>query len=171
MGRMSCTAADSQERLGAKVLSRWRVVSVLPSVLLLIGVSTVFFFSGDRGHFYRQGWVSSHQLSVANNFSLATHFIQFNYEYLDEFGHGNPDYFLYGRFPPGGYALIKLVTFIFDNNLSAQIYAARMLMLAFFVGTVMLAFWTLCQLTSSKWVALSATALAFSSGFFCTIMT
>lgn len=151
-------------KINGKVPDRWRLVSVLPSVLLLIGVSTVFFFSGDRGHFYRQGWVSSHQLSVANNFSPATHFIQFNYKYLDEFG--NPDYFLYGRFPPGGYALIKLVTFTFDNNLSAQIIAARMLMLVFFVATVMLAFWSLCRLTSSKWVALSATALAFSSGFF-----
>lgn len=38
-------------------------------------------------------------------------------------------------------------------------------MLVFFVGTVILAYWSLCRLTSSKWVALPATALTFSSGF------
>lgn len=83
---------------------------------------------------------------------------------MDEFG--NLGYSLYGRFPPGGYALIKLVTFAFENDLSAGIYAARMLMLILFVGTVVLAYWSLCRLTSSKWVAVSATALAFSSAYF-----
>ena len=39
-------------------------------------------------------------------------------------------------------------------------------MLILFVGTVVLAYWSLCRLTSSKWVALSATALAFSSAYF-----
>lgn len=139
-------------------------MSVLPLILLLIGVSTVFFFTNGRGHFYRQASVSSHQLSIVNNFSLATHFIQFEHESLDEFG--NLNYSLYGRFPPGGYALIKLATFVFDNNLSTQIYAARILMLMFFAGTLVLAYWSLCRLTSSKWAALSATALAFSSGYF-----
>lgn len=139
-------------------------MSVLPLILLLIGVSTVFFFSNGRGHFYRQAYVSSQQLSIVNNFSLATHFIQFEHESLDQFG--NLNYSLYGRFPPGGYALIKLATFVFDNNLSTQIYAARILMLIFFAGTLVLAYWSLCRLISSKWVALSATALAFSSGYF-----
>ena len=169
---MSRTAADirqplraAQENLAADRKSyRWRVVPVLPLVLLLAGVSTVFFFSGDRGQFYRQGWVSSHQLSVASNFSPATHFVQFGFKYLEEFGSLN--YFLYGRFPPGGYALIKLATFGFDKDLSMQIYAARMLMLVFFAGTMILAYWSLCRLTSSSWTALSATALAFSSGYF-----
>lgn len=171
MGRMSRTAVDSQELLGTtcsekngKVPGRWRVVSVLPLAMLLIGVSTSFFFDGGRGHFYRRAWSSSETLSIADNFSPVTHFINFHYKYLDEFG--NSIYHLYGRFPPGGYALIKLVTFAFDDNISTQIYMARMLMLGFFVGTVVLAYWTLCRLTSSKWVALSATALAFSSGYF-----
>ena len=167
---MSRTAADIRQPLRAvqenldadRKPYRWRVV--LPPVLLLAGVSTVFFFSGDRGQFYRQGRVSSHQLSIASNFSLATHFGQFEYKYLEEFG--DPNFRLHGRFPPGGFALIKLVTFGFDKDLSMQIYAARMLMLVFFAGTMMLAYWSLCRLTSSRWTALSATALAFSSGYF-----
>lgn len=185
MGR---TAADSQEPLevaqgdlgtdrksyltsrlfagrsetNGKIFCRWR--AILPLVMLLAGVSTVFLFSGDRDYFYRQNWVSSHQLAVAGNFSPATNFMSYDYKMLDEFGNFN--YILYGRFPLGGYALIKLVTFAFDNNMSTQIYAARILMLVFFVGTVMLAYWSLCRLISNRWVALSATALAFSSGYF-----
>lgn len=136
----------------------------MPLVMLLAGVSTVFLFSGDRDYFYRQNWISSHQLAIASNLSPATNFMQYDSKILD--GFGNFSYALYGRFPLGGYALIKLVTFAFDNNMSTQIYAARILMLVFFVGTVLLAYWTLCRLTSNRWVALSATAIAFSSGYF-----
>ena len=188
MGPMSRTAADSQEPLGAaqddlgtdrksyligrlfaggsetngKASCRWR--AVLPLVMLLAGVSTVFLFSGDRDYFYRQSWVSSHQFAVASNLSPASNFMQFDFKILDSFG--NLNYNLYGRFPLGSYVLIRLVTFAFDNNMSVQIYVARILMLVFFVGTVMLAYWSLCRLTSNRWVALSATALAFSSGYF-----
>lgn len=136
----------------------------MPLVMLLAGVSTVFLFSGDRDYFYRQNWVSSHQLAIAGSLSPATNFMQYDSKILD--GFGNFSYALYGRFPLGGYALIKLVTFAFDNNMSTQIYAARILMLIFFVGTMMLAYWTLCRLTFNRWVALSATAMAFSSGYF-----
>lgn len=136
----------------------------MPLVMLLAGVSTVFLFSGDRDYFYRQGWVSSEHLAIASNLSPASDFMQFRYKMLDEFGRFN--YILHGRFPLGGYVLIKLVTFAFDNNMSTQIYAARILMLGLFVGTVILAYWSLCRLTFSRWVALSATALAFSSGYF-----
>lgn len=141
---------------------RWR--SVLPLVMLLAGVSTVFIFSGDRDYFYRESWVSPHHFAIASNLSPASNFIQFEHKMLD--GVGNFSHILYGRFPPGGYALIKLVTFAFDNNMSTQIYVARILMLVFFAGTVMLAYWSLCRLISNRWVALSATALAFSSGYF-----
>ena len=185
---MSCTAADSQEPLGtaqddtgtdrksyligrlfagnsetdSKILGRWR--AVLPLVMLLAGVSTVFLFSGDRDYFYRESWISTHQFAIASNLSPAFNFMQFEYKIMD--GVGNLSHSLAGRFPLGGYALIRLVTFAFDNNMSTQIYVARILMLVFFVGTVMLAYWSLCRLTSNRWVALSATALAFSSGYF-----
>ena len=185
---MTRTAADSQEPLGAarddlstdrksyligrllaggsetnrKASCRWR--AGLPLVMLLAGVSTVFLFSGDRDYFYRQSWVSSQHFAIASNLSPASNFMQFDYKILDPFG--NLNYNLYGRFPLGGYALIRLVTFAFDNNMSTQIYVARILMLVFFVGTVMLAYWSLCRLTSNRWVALAATTLAFSSGYF-----
>ena len=151
--------------ISEKVLGRWRVVSVLPLILLLIGVSTVFFFGSDRGYFYRpvaHAFTSSQTLSRVSHFSPATHFIDFDYKMLDEFG--NPSYLLYGRFPLGGLALIKLAIVGFDD-LSTRIYAASTLVLIFFVGTIVLAYWSLCRLTSSKWIALSATALAFSSGY------
>ena len=61
--------------------------------------------------------------------------------------------------------LITLVILPFDDDLSAQIYAARMLMITFFAGATVLAFLAISRLTSNDWIALTVTLLAFSSTY------
>ena len=141
----------------------------LPLVLLLIGMSTVFLFGNDRGYLHRDTWdklhntqqASSHFLSMAVNFSPSHHFLGFMSRGFDV--HGNLDYLVYNRFPPGGYALIKLVTLPFGDDLSNRIYAAQIFMLVFFVGSAVFAYLSLCRLTSDKWIASAATLIVFSS--------
>ncbi len=137
---------------------------LLPLALLLLALSTVFIFGGDRGYFYRGGghnWVSSQHITVAVNLSLEHGFQRFERRIMDE--DGAVRYAPYNRFPPGGYLLMKLATLPVSGNPSAQIYAARVLMLLFFTGAAVLAYLSLCRLTSNRWIALTATLLAFSS--------
>ena len=141
----------------------------LPLVLLLIGMSTVFIFGNDRGHFFRNTWnpshhfpwLSSQHLAIATNLSPSHNFIGFLSQNFDM--EGNTDYEVFNRFPPGGYALIKLVTLPFGGDLFSRIYAGQILMLMLFVGTAVLAYWSLCRLISSRWIALSAVLITFSS--------
>ena len=72
-------------------------------------------------------------------------------------------YVPYNRFPPGVYLLVKLAILPASDNLSARLYAARILMLLLFAAAAVLAYLSLCRLTSNRWVALTATLLAFSS--------
>ncbi len=68
----------------------------------------------------------------------------------------------------GGYALLKLATLPFGDDLSAAIHAARMLMLLFFAAAAALAYLAMLRLidsTSNRWIALTATLLAFSSPY------
>lgn len=149
---------------------RGRPGRLLPLFVLLLGMSTVFFFVGDRGHFYRNAWnpsdhfhwTSSQHLTIAVNLSHSHNFLGFESQSADI--DGNIVYSdAYNRFPPIGYVLIKLVTLPFGDDLSNRIYAAQMLMLIFFVGTAVLAHLTLCRLTSHRWIASAATLMVFSS--------
>ena len=136
----------------------------LPLLLLLSALSTVFLFGNDYGHFYRPGHhdaTSANHLAVAANLSPEHHFLLFYHQTLDK--DGRPSYTPYNRFPLGGYALIKLAILPFGNDLSAQIHAARMVFLLFFAGSAVLAYLSLCRLTANRWIALTATLLAFSS--------
>lgn len=140
---------------------------LVPFVLLLLGLSTVFPFGNDRGHFYRPGHhdaVTSNYLAVVANLSFEHNFVRFYHQTLD--ADGTITYDVYHRFPIGGYILLKLATLPFGDDFSTQIYAARMAMLLFFVATAVLAYLSLCRLTSNRWIALAATLLAFSS-FYC----
>ena len=140
----------------------------LPTLLLLLALATLLLHSGDRGHFYRglqHNQISSHYLVLAANTSVRDNFLGFYYRTLD--ADGNPVYGgLHNRFPFGARLLTKLATLPFQDDLSAQIHAARLLMLAFFAGAAVLAYLSLCRLTSQRWVALAATCLSFSS-FYC----
>ena len=144
-----------------------RFTGLLPLILLLIALSTVFLFGNDRGYFYRS-WLhnalTSNYLVVTANLSYKHNFLGFHRQTLD--ANGTRSYDPYNRFPIGGYALIKLAILPFDGNLSAQIYAARMLMLLFFVAIGVLAYLSLCRLTSNRWIALTATLLSLSS-YYC----
>ena len=139
-----------------------------PLVLLLLAFSTVFLFGNDRNRFYRPAshhdWVSSEHLAVAVNLSPAHNFLMFHrLSGVKERGGGGFYYKPYNRFPVGGYALISLATLPFRDDLSAQLYAARMLMLAFFVAAAVVAYHATSRLSSSRWIALTAVLLSFSS--------
>ena len=141
--------------------SRFRsLLTILPLIILLLGVSTEFLFNNIIGYF-RPYTFSAIPLTVAVNFSPNHHFLGFLSQNLDV--EGNIEYQAYNRFPPGGYVLMKLVTLSFGDDLSGGIYVARLLVLVFFVGAAVLAYWSLCRLTSSRWIALTVTLLAFSS--------
>ena len=146
-------------------------------------MSTALFFVQDRGYFYRNTWnpsehfewLSSHNLTVAVNYSFENHFLGFVNQSVDAEGNIDygvyadvdsrdvSDYRVYNRFPPGGYFLIKLVTLPFGDDLSNRIYAARILMLSLFAGTAVLAYWSLCRLTHNRWIASAVTLTVFSS--------
>ena len=149
-------------RLAAAQRQAW-----LPPALLLFALSSVFLFSGDRSHFYREhshNILSAERLAIAENLSIKHHFLMFTAQTLDS--DGNTVYIPYNRFPIGGHALIKLAILPFGGDLSAQVYVARTLMLLFFAAAAVLAYLSLCHLISSRWIALTATLLAFSSPYF-----
>ena len=136
----------------------------LPLLLLLLALSTVFLFGNDRGQFYRSphhNGVSANHLAVAANLSAEHDFLLFYYQTLDN--DGAPSYTPYNRFPLGGYALIKLAILPFGNDFSAQLHAARVMFLLFFAGSAVLAYLSLRRLTANRWIALTASLLAFSS--------
>ena len=147
------------DRLETALRSDW-----LPLALLLIALSTVFIFGGDRGHFYRpheHNGISSDHLRIAVNLSPEHGFQRFTHRFIDD--DGNVRYRPYNRFPIGGYLSMKLATLPFGENPSAQLYAARILMLLFFTAIAVMAYLSLCRLTSNRWIALTAILLGFSS--------
>ena len=139
----------------------------LPFLLLLLALATVFLFGNDRGHFYRIGhhdYLSSQSMTLAANLSPDHSFLMFFRRTLGS--DSDPGYYPYNRFPVGTYALVKLTILPFGDSFAAQLYAARILMLLFFAGAVILAYLALCRLTANRWIALAATLLTFSS-YYC----
>ena len=146
-------------RLAAAQRQAW-----LPPALLLLALSSVFLLDGNRGHFYREfthNQNSAKNLAITENLSLEHRFLMFTSQTLD--ADGKTIYRLYNRFPIGSYALIKLTILPFGEDLSAKIYAARMLTLLCFAAAAVLAYLSLRRIASSRWIALTATLLAFSS--------
>ena len=145
-------------RLGA------RLASWLPLLLLLLAMSTVYLFGDGWGGFYKDSvfhnWNSAKNMVLAENLSPAHNFLMYLRQYPRP--DGVPVYHPYNRFPVGGFALIKLVTLPFGDDLSAKVYAARMLMLAMFAGAAVLAYLSLRRITGHRWIALAATLPAFS---------
>ena len=148
--------------------SRFRLrPAALPLVLLLLALATLFLFGGDREYFYsdddHHNWTSSQTMIFAENLSFRHNLLIFHYQYRD--ADGNIHYpSPYNRFPLGGYALIKLVILPFgDTDFKAKIYAGRILMLLLFSGAAVLAYLSLARIAGSRWDALTATLLAFSS--------
>ena len=146
----------------------WTRREALPLALLLLALAAVFLFSNDRGHFYRDtrhhDWITSQHLTQAVNLSPRHYFLLFVARTLD--AEGDIAYVTYARWPIGSYALVKVATLPFGDNLAAGIYAARIVMLLLFAGAATLAYLALARLCGDGWVALTATLLAFSS-YYC----
>ena len=141
---------------------------LLACMPLLLALSTVFIYGNDlRSHLVRDrdhSRLTYHKLAIAANLSLDHNFLMFYRQTLD--AEGKPSYDLYNRFPIGGYVLIALAIMPFGDDLAAQLYAARTLMLVCFAATALLAYLSLCRLTLHPWIAATATLMAFSS-FYC----
>ena len=138
----------------------------LPLALLLAALATVFLFGNDRGSFYRMSHhdiISKNHLTLANNMSPEQRFLGFLYRWQD--AEGNIAYTLYNRFPVGGYLLIKLSILPFGDNLAAQLYSARILLLLGGAAAAVLAYLSLSRLTGRRWIALTATLLTFASPY------
>lgn len=138
---------------------------LLPLGALLLALSTVFVVGGDRGHFYHAGTYAHNNLSakgmaLAENFRAANGFLFLRMKRGDA---GEIRYDLYNRYPIAGTLLIKLAIAPFAGNLSAQIVAARVLMLGLFCAAAVLAYLSLSRITRDHAVASAATLLAFSS--------
>ena len=137
----------------------------LPPAILLLALSSVFVFGGDRGYLYKPGphdAMSEKTLTITANLSLDHHLLMFIRQTLNEAGESI--YEPYNRFPIGSYGLLKLTTLLGDDW-SAKLSAARMLMLLFFAAAAGLAYLSLRRLISSRWIALTATLMAFSSPY------
>ena len=150
--------------MSGAAVRRLRVVrdsAWLPLGALLVALSTVFLFVGERGHFYR-GLYAGH---TAKNLALVANLSPehgFLFEHKRHRADGTVHYELYNRFPIGFYVLVKLATAPFQGDLFAQIVAARTLMLAFFCAAAVLAYLALAGMVG-RTAALFATLLGFSS--------
>ena len=135
-----------------------------PFLALGFAFAAVFWFSHSRGGFFRlpeNDANSFHTLARAANLTPETGFVGFERRTLD--AEGEVAYDLYNRMPFGGVSLIGLVVAPFADDLAAQLYAARVLMMLFFFGAVLAAYCALRRLLRDRLVALAATLLAFSS--------
>ena len=142
-----------------------RINAAIPLLLLLLALSTVYLFGNDWGHFRRH--LPSHDGDSAKNLALAEN-LSPNHNFrlflrLYPGPDGAPAYEMYSRFPIGSYALIKLAIAPFGDHLSAQLHAARILMLLMFAAAAALAYQSLRRITARPAIALTATLLAFSS--------
>lgn len=136
----------------------------LPVLLLALALSTVFVFGNDRGHFYRGGLhdtLTANHMTIVENLSADHNFARFYFRTLQKDGTARVR--PYHRFPPGAHWLLKLTTLPFGDGLSEKLYAARLTMLCFFAAAAFLAYLSACRLAANRWVATTATALAFSA--------
>ncbi len=159
----------------ASAVRRWP--GFLPALLLVAALSSAFWFGHDRSYFYRphhdpqmdlqvrsmHDWASTKNLTLAANLSWRSGFRLFFHRTATPNG---AQWSHYGSFPVGGYALIKLAILPFAEDLAAMTLAARMLMLALFCAAALLAYDAIAKLAGSRWVAVTAVALAFSS-YYC----
>ena len=141
----------------------WLPAAALPLFMFI----ALMALGGDRGYFYRDGgthnWNTAKTLAIAENLSPQYGFRLMRHVWLNQ--DGGLEYDLYGRFPIGGFALLKSALLPFGDDLAAKLLAARVLMLLMFCGAAALGYLAISRATGSRWVALAATMLAFS-GFY-----
>ena len=176
--------ARRDERIGARSGGRraLRLISrgplrgsgALPLALLLLALSSVFVFGGDRSQFYRgvdprhasapPEYITAQTLTLAANLSAEHRFLGFFSRYQDEAG--ETAYRVYNRFPIGHHGVVRLAILPFGDDFPRQILAARLLMLAFFAAAAVLACLALARLLGDRWIAAAAALLPFSSYYF-----
>ncbi len=128
-----------------------------------MALSAVWLFPSERGYLYSPGFAENFTalaMSRAANLSVRRGFL---FTSMRKRADGTVRYDVYNRLPIGAFVLIKLSILPFEGDSSAQLAAARALMLAFFCAAAALAYLALVRLTGSRAVALGATLLAFSS--------
>ena len=146
-------------------LASLRHSPILPVIVLLLTLSSLFVFSNERGHFYRygpHGANSGNYMAIIANISIEERFLGYYHERLIS-DDGETHYDLYNRFPFGGFVLTKLATLPFGGSLSAQLYAAQAAMLIFYAAAALMAYLAISRLAGNPWIALAAVLLAFSS--------
>ena len=144
-------------------LADWR--DWLPPAILLAALASIFALGGDRGYLYRDGGIhnqtSIKTLGIVENLSREHNFLLARWIWEDE--NGEFEYFPYGQFPIGGFALAKLVIAPFGSDIPAKLMAARVAMILMFCGAALCAYLALARIAGSRRIALAATLLAFSS--------
>lgn len=158
------TTATPSRQTGRARRRRWR--AVLPGAALALALASLFLFAGERGYFHQDhfvDWVSARAMAQAAGLTMVRGFavqvVQTRRGRDGALKRTN----LYQRYPVAAYALVKFATAPFADSLGAQIQMARLLMLAFLAAAAVLAYCALTRLTGSRWIALGATLLAFSS--------
>ena len=135
----------------------WLPLAALP----LFMFAALLALGGDRGYFYHDHeFFTLKRLAAAENLSPEHNFRLAIRVWRDESGGFQYDF--HGRFPVGGYALVKLAIAPFGNDLAAKLLAARVLMILMFCGAALFAALAVARITGSRRVALAATLLAFS---------
>ena len=138
----------------------WLPFAALPIFMFIALIA----LGGDRGYLYRQenihNWNTAKTLAIAENLSPKRNFRLATRAWRDD--GGDIQYQRYGRFPVGGFALVKLAISPFGDDLAAKLFAARLLTLLMFCGAAALAHLSASRITGSRRVSLAAVALAFS---------
>ena len=138
----------------------WLPFAALPLFMFIALIA----LGGDRGYLYRQenihNWNTAKTLAIAENLSPERNFRLATRAWRDD--DGDIQYLHYGRFPVGGFALVKLAISPFGDDLAAKLFAARILALLMFCGAAALAHLSASRITGSRPVSLAAVALAFS---------
>ncbi len=146
----------------SRAASRKTRLSRLPPLLLALALSTFFLFNADRARVYAPpDHDTGLNLAIAENLSPRHNFRLFIR--LVPGQDGELDYDFYSRFPIGGFVLMRLVVQPFSDNLPAQVFVGRMLMLAFLSAAAFLAYHAIARIASNKWIALAAALTAFST--------
>ena len=143
--------------------AEWR--GWLPPLALTLAMFAVLAaLGGDRGHLHRPSMLhnqlTAKTLSIAENLSYEHNFRMASRIWRND--DGGFEYKMYGRFPIGGFALVKLATAPFGDDLAAKLLAARVLALAAFCGAAALVYLSIARIAGRRWIALAATLLGFS---------
>ena len=138
---------------------------VAPLALLLASLAALFPLLYEAGPLHRTphhyDHITFNHLNVAKNLSAEHGWLGFYARTLD--ADGKAIYYVYNRFPPLGYGLIKLAASSQAGNPWGEVQAARMLMLACFAAAAVLAYFSLARLVGRRWLVLAATLAAFGS--------